>query len=69
MVESDKHKSRYRRKRKHPYRLFVCILIAALAGVSLIYFYLFVHRAHAGSNPSTPTAPSVGDPDNTVQFK
>jgi hypothetical protein len=64
MANSEIKTSRYRRRRRHPYRLFVSTLIIGL--VASVLFYMLLTMTHT---PSAPPVPSISGGNDEVQFK
>ena len=67
MGESAIKLVRTHRRRKHPYRRVVRIVLGVLFIISLIYVMLSLQNK-SGSSVG-PTAPSVSEENTSVQFK
>jgi hypothetical protein len=63
MGESDVKPIRSRRRKKHPYRQFILILVAASVIIGAIFLMLFLRR------PAPPSGFNVSGDDPSVQFK
>jgi hypothetical protein len=63
MGDSASKRVHHQRRRKHPYRRFLRILLGALLVISLFFLMQYLRRSPATPGP---VAPSGGD--NQVQF-
>jgi hypothetical protein len=63
MGDSASQTTRYRRRKKHPYRRFVFILSGAAVVIGLVFLMIYLR-----SSPASSGVTSVGD-DAAVQFK
>jgi len=63
MGDSDVMPTRGRRRKKHPYRQFILILVGASVIIGVIFLVLFLHR------PQPPSGFNVSGDDTSVQFK
>jgi hypothetical protein len=57
---------RHRRRRKHPYRRFLRVLLGSLLAIGL--FHLMIYALNKRGSPPAP-ALAVSDDDTSVQFK